>query len=330
MKRILFRTLSCLLLFVLLSSLICSNFLRVNATDTSVSNENTNTTEEDKDKEQDGLVGKIISAFTAPLNSLGDFIVNGVVGGFLNALKSVFIPDDGYFKSYFDDLNSFFSDKFGFLYYPFELILNVFDRFNSIDEYDTNKEPVELYINSPRLKREGNIYTYDYSGNFASFQRVFDCDLKKGQTLNISLTLYSRTDDMIPGFQFFLNDVFDRNFSFPSNNSSLDLNKEYNISYTASNDCHIGYDVSVWKGNQFKFIAKVIDPVAGAGSFTYPDIPEPFSKEILIKSGTINLNDVFNISEFKQVYDYYLIFVDFIIAFLLIRLAIKKYDEVVR
>lgn len=63
-------------------------------------------------------------------------------------------------------------------------------------------------------------------------------------------------------------------------------------------------------------------------SFTIPDIPEPFNDEVLIESTTFNFNSILSNSTYKQVHDYYLLFVDFIIAFGLIKLAIKKWEEV--
>lgn len=63
----------------------------------------------------------------------------------LNALKSLFIPSDQFFSNYFSELNEWFSDRFGFLYYPFELFFNLCDRFLSINF----NEPI---INIPEIK----------------------------------------------------------------------------------------------------------------------------------------------------------------------------------
>ena len=43
-------------------------------------------------------------------------------------LKSLFIPEDGFFTEYFTDLNDFFSDRFGILYYPIDLVVKFLDR----------------------------------------------------------------------------------------------------------------------------------------------------------------------------------------------------------
>lgn len=56
----------------------------------------------------------------------GNFIIDG--------LKSLFIPSDEFFKNYFDDLFEFFSDRFGFLAFPVELLsvfLDIFLNYNT-------------------------------------------------------------------------------------------------------------------------------------------------------------------------------------------------------
>lgn len=51
----------------------------------------------------------------------GNFIIDG--------LKGLFIPSDEYFKSYFDELYNFFSDRFGFLSFPIDLLQRLADLF---------------------------------------------------------------------------------------------------------------------------------------------------------------------------------------------------------
>lgn len=58
----------------------------------------------------------------------GNFIIEG--------LKSLFIPSDDYFKVYFDDLHSWFSEKLGFLMFPIDLILQVADIFLGSSDVD--------------------------------------------------------------------------------------------------------------------------------------------------------------------------------------------------
>lgn len=58
----------------------------------------------------------------------GNFIIEG--------LKGLFIPSDEYFKGYFDDLYTFFSDRFGFLSFPIDLLQRLADLFINSDEVD--------------------------------------------------------------------------------------------------------------------------------------------------------------------------------------------------
>lgn len=43
----------------------------------------------------------------------------------INALKSLFVPEDGYFSDFFERLNDFFSEKLGMLYAPIDLFVDV-------------------------------------------------------------------------------------------------------------------------------------------------------------------------------------------------------------
>lgn len=58
----------------------------------------------------------------------GNFIIDG--------LKGLFIPSDEYFKGYFDDLYTFFSDRFGFLSFPIDLLQRLADLFIHSDDVD--------------------------------------------------------------------------------------------------------------------------------------------------------------------------------------------------
>lgn len=51
----------------------------------------------------------------------------------LNALKSLFIPSDEFFDTYFNDLFTWFCDRLGFLSYPLELIVNILNKILNIN-----------------------------------------------------------------------------------------------------------------------------------------------------------------------------------------------------
>lgn len=63
-----------------------------------------------------------------------DFFAYKLVELFLNMLKSLFIPSDDFFSNYIDELNQQFSDTFGILYYPIDLLIDFLNRVGSINE----------------------------------------------------------------------------------------------------------------------------------------------------------------------------------------------------
>lgn len=65
---------------------------------------------------------------TTAIETHGNFIIEG--------LKKLFIPSDEYFKAYFDDLYSWFSERFGFLSFPIDLLLEVIDIFVNSSQTD--------------------------------------------------------------------------------------------------------------------------------------------------------------------------------------------------
>ena len=65
---------------------------------------------------------------TTAIEAHGNFIIEG--------LKKLFIPSDEYFKAYFDDLYSWFSERFGFLSFPIDLLLEVIDVFVNSSQTD--------------------------------------------------------------------------------------------------------------------------------------------------------------------------------------------------
>lgn len=60
-----------------------------------------------------------------------------MIGLLLDALKSLFIPSDDFFTNWLDDLNEYFGDAFGILYYPFELLIDFLNRVSQINDTTT-------------------------------------------------------------------------------------------------------------------------------------------------------------------------------------------------
>ena len=74
---------------------------------------------------------KNVVSYLNPLSE--NFFVYKLVDLLIDALKSLFIPEDEYFNNYFDELMEWFSDRFGFFAYPLELILDILNRILSIN-----------------------------------------------------------------------------------------------------------------------------------------------------------------------------------------------------
>ena len=62
-----------------------------------------------------------------------NFFVYKLIELLIEAIKSLFIPEDGFFGNFFDDLKNWFSERLGFLFYPFELIIDILNKILNID-----------------------------------------------------------------------------------------------------------------------------------------------------------------------------------------------------
>lgn len=74
-------------------------------------------------------------------NFFGRKLVELIIDG----LKSLFIPENEYFSNYFDELNNWFSDRLGFLYYPLDVLFDLLNRFLSLSSEN-------LAITIPEIK----------------------------------------------------------------------------------------------------------------------------------------------------------------------------------
>lgn len=111
----------------------------------------------------DGILGlpeKIKGFLAAPLDAIKQ-AVNAVATSIIDGLKSLFIPDEGYFDGLFDRLNTFFSERFGFLYYPIEHFISWCNRLLTLQD-------AAPYVTIPELSFEGEVfipamtYTFDF------------------------------------------------------------------------------------------------------------------------------------------------------------------------
>lgn len=106
------------------------------------------------------LPAKIGAVFQA----VGQFIIDGI--------KGLFLPSDGFFDKYWKQLNDFFSDRFGLLYFPIELTVDMIDRILKISQTDP-------YIQIPELAWDGHVfipaqrYEFDFLDN-PQFKQIHD------------------------------------------------------------------------------------------------------------------------------------------------------------
>lgn len=65
-----------------------------------------------------------------------NFFVYKLISLLIDAIKSLFIPSDDFFSNYFTNLKDWFSDRLGFLFYPFELVIDILNKIANINFSD--------------------------------------------------------------------------------------------------------------------------------------------------------------------------------------------------
>lgn len=65
-----------------------------------------------------------------------NFFVYKLIDLLIEGLKSLFVPSDGFFENYFEEIRQWFSDRLGFLWTPFDLIIEILEKIMSIDFND--------------------------------------------------------------------------------------------------------------------------------------------------------------------------------------------------
>lgn len=74
---------------------------------------------------------KDLLSYINPLSP--NFFVYKLIELLIEGLKSLFIPSDDFFETYFNELKDFFSERLGFLFYPFELIIDVLTKMLNVN-----------------------------------------------------------------------------------------------------------------------------------------------------------------------------------------------------
>lgn len=75
---------------------------------------------------------KEILNFINPLSE--NFFVYKLVSLLIEAVKSLFLPSQGYFEEYITDMNDWFSERLGILYYPVDLVVTFLEKIGQISE----------------------------------------------------------------------------------------------------------------------------------------------------------------------------------------------------
>ena len=75
-------------------------------------------------------IGDILS-YINPFSE--NFFGRKLVELIIDGIKSLFIPPNDFFTTYFSNLQTWFSDRFGFLFYPFELLIDILTRMLNIN-----------------------------------------------------------------------------------------------------------------------------------------------------------------------------------------------------
>lgn len=88
---------------------------------------------EENQETQKGILATIkeVVSYINPFSE--NFFVYKLIDLLIDALKNLFIPGDEFFSNYFNELKEWFSNRFGFLAYPLELILNILNRILNIN-----------------------------------------------------------------------------------------------------------------------------------------------------------------------------------------------------
>ena len=102
---------------------------------------------------------KDLLSYINPLSE--NFFVYKLIELLVDAIKSLFIPSDGFFNDFFTNLKEWFSDRLGFLFYPFELLIDLLNRILNI-----NLNEPTFSIPEVREPSTGNVLFYEKKFNF--------------------------------------------------------------------------------------------------------------------------------------------------------------------
>ncbi len=88
----------------------------------------------EKQHETSKSIWETIKEILSYLNPFSEnFFAYKLVELIFDGIKSLLIPEDGFFGDFFDNLYKWFNEKLGFLFYPFELIIEILERIADIN-----------------------------------------------------------------------------------------------------------------------------------------------------------------------------------------------------
>lgn len=126
---------------------------------------------------------------------LGNFF-SGFFSNFGNMLKDLFIPTKEQMQSLFADMESFFSDKLGFLWFPFDLAITIVETFTYGDaDSIITVPPISINILGGLDLYEGGQFDMDATGIFPYVRMVSSLVL----ACSVAGLAYNKWDEWIGG-----------------------------------------------------------------------------------------------------------------------------------
>ena len=101
--------------------------------------------DKDKDLSIKDLNNNIKNTILGTPNESGER-EGGLLGGILDGIKGFFIPSSEFFNNYFNELNNWFSDRLGLLYFPIDFIISFLNRIYSSEFNDVIFDIPDIYI----------------------------------------------------------------------------------------------------------------------------------------------------------------------------------------
>ena len=119
----------------------------------------------ESEETQKGILNTIkqVIGFINPLSE--NFFVYKLIDLLLELLIKVFVPSGEFFSEWFSDLNEYFGDRFGMLYYPFELIIDILNRISTLSSSLNGN----FVLKTPNLDIFGSTLIPAYEFNFNEF-----------------------------------------------------------------------------------------------------------------------------------------------------------------